>query len=129
MSPVTQPKILIIDDEEDLRLLLKDRLIDEGFAVVEAADGLKGVDIAVSEKPDVIILDLMMPIMTGEQCWAEIKRHPTVKETPFIILTAKRKYQDRYWGSSMPTQDFFSKPYRFPDLLKRIRQKLASKKS
>ena len=129
MSAATQHKILIIDDEEDLRLLLKDRLIDEGFSVVEAEDGLKGVDVAISERPDLIVLDLMMPIMTGEQCWAEIKRHPDVKDTPFIILTAKRKYQDRYWGNSMPPQDFFSKPYRFPDLLKRIRQKLASKKS
>ena len=128
MTDTVPSKILIIDDEEELRLLLRDRLLSEGFAVVEADNGLKGVDVAVSERPDLIILDLMMPIMTGEQFWAEIQHHPELKVTPLIILTAKRKYQDRYWGNSMPSQDFFSKPYRFPDLLKRIRQKLTARK-
>jgi DNA-binding response OmpR family regulator len=120
-------KILIIDDEEDLRLLLKERLEVSGFAVVEAGDGLVGMEVAESEKPDLIIFDLMMPVMSGEQFWAELRRHPELKSVPVIVLTAKRQYQDRYWGRSMPAQDFFSKPFKFEELLKRIRQKLIKK--
>lgn len=120
-------KILIIDDEEDLRLLLKERLEVSGFSVVEAGDGLVGMEVAEHEKPDLIIFDLMMPVMSGEQFWAELRRHPELKSVPIIVLTAKRQYQDRYWGRSMPSQDFFSKPFKFDDLLKRIRQKLIKK--
>lgn len=117
-------KILIIDDEEDLRLLLRERLEASGFSIVEAADGLAGMEVAANEKPDLIIFDLMMPVMTGEQFWAALRRHPDLKTVPTIVLTAKRQYQDHYWGRSMPTQDFFSKPFKFDDLLKRIHQKL-----
>jgi two-component system alkaline phosphatase synthesis response regulator PhoP len=120
-------KILIIDDEEDLRLLLRERLQVCGYEVVEAADGLAGMEVATNEKPDLIIFDLMMPVMTGEQFWAELRRDPVLKQVPTIVLTAKRQYQDRYWGRSMPAQDFFSKPFKFDDLLKRIRQKLSKK--
>ena len=66
-----------------------------------------------------------MPGMTGEQVWRQMKNTPAVKDTPVIILTAKRQYQDRYFGKSMPHEDYISKPYNADQLLKRIVTKLA----
>lgn len=120
-------KILLVDDSEELRILLTDRLVAEGFEVLQAEDGLKGLEVAQQTHPDLVILDLMMPHMTGEQVWTQMRRDPELKATPVIILTAKRQYQDKFFGKSMPTEDYFSKPYKPDALVRRIREKLAAR--
>lgn len=121
-------RILIIDDNEELRLVLGDRLRSEGFEILEAEDGTSGLEAVRKQKPDVILLDLMMPDMRGEQVWKAIQNDSELKEIPILIVTALRQSQDRYWGKSMPHEDFFSKPYDAEALIRRIRQKILQRK-
>ena len=120
-------KILMVDDDLAFCEMLSEILTEEGAEVLVEHDGASGIEKALSEHPDLVLFDVMMPVMSGEQFWAGFRRHPDLKTIPMIVLTAKRQYQDKYWGRSMPAQDYFSKPYKFDDLLKRIRQKLIKK--
>lgn len=119
-DPSDRYKVLVIDDEEDLRAVLCQRLSSCGLEVIEAGHGLKGIDLALKEQPDLVILDLMMPGMTGYEVWQEFQRHPDLMSIPILILTCKRQSQDHFWGESMSPQDFFSKPYDTNKLIKRI---------
>ncbi len=117
-------KILLIDDEEDLVSILKDRLEAEGFEVVSAFNGEKGIELARSELPDLIILDILMPRMTGHEVWTTLQKEPMLKKIPLLILSAKMQATDKFWGQKMNRDDYLIKPYKEQHLLKRVREKL-----
>lgn len=120
MDTNTLKKVLIVDDEEELRLVLRIRLRSRGFEVVEAGDGLEAYDMALKEDVSAVILDLMMPTMNGYETWRKFKAHPKLKDIPIIILTCKRKSEDVFWGETMSKEDFFTKPYDTEKLIARI---------
>lgn len=116
--------ILIIDDEDDFRFLLKEKLESFGFNIIEAEKGNQGVIQALRQSPDIILLDLNLPDMRGEQVWKELQQEPDLKEIPVIILTAKMRAEDHFFGDRIPKKDFITKPYDIQELIDRIKTKI-----
>jgi DNA-binding response OmpR family regulator len=111
-------KILVVDDKKELRTLLKQYLSQEGFEVVSASDGRDALFVARQEKPDLIILDLMMPEMGGYEFLRTYNREA---DTPTIILTAKLEESDKVLGLELGADDFVTKPFSMNELTARIR--------
>jgi DNA-binding response OmpR family regulator len=111
-------KILVVDDKKELRALLKQYLSQEGFTVVTAGDGREAMFIARQEKPDLIILDLMMPEMGGYEF---MRAHSREADTPTIILTAKLEENDKVLGLELGADDYVTKPFSIRELTARVR--------
>lgn len=113
-------KILIVDDEEDILELLDYNLSKEGFHVFRANNGKDGVDIAGKEKPDIILLDIMMPVMDGIQACQEIRKIEDLKDAYIIFLTARVEEYSEIAGFSAGADDYISKPIKPGALVSRI---------
>jgi len=111
-------KILVIDDEERLRTMIKAYLTQEGFDVVTAGDGQEGLYVLRDQKPDLIILDLMMPNMDGYTFLRALNRE---RDTPVIILTAKPDESEKVLGLELGADDYVTKPFSLRELTARIR--------
>jgi DNA-binding response OmpR family regulator len=111
-------KILVVDDKKELRTLLKQYLSQEGFEIVTAGDGQEALFIARQEKPDLIILDLMMPEMGGLEFLRKYSRNA---DTPTIILTAKTEENDKVLGLELGADDYVTKPFSMRELAARVR--------
>jgi DNA-binding response OmpR family regulator len=111
-------KILVVDDKPELRTLLKSYLTQEGFEVVAAGDGREALFVARHEKPDLIILDLMMPEMDG---YGFMREHRKVADTPIILLTARVDDDERVIGLELGADDYITKPFRPRELVARVR--------
>lgn len=111
-------KILVVDDKAELRTLLKAYLTQEGFEVVQAGDGRQALFIARHEKPDLIILDLMMPEMSGYEFMRLYSREA---DTPIIVLTAKVEENDKVLGLELGADDYVTKPFSLRELTARVR--------
>jgi DNA-binding response OmpR family regulator len=111
-------KILVVDDKQELRTLLKSYLAQEGFDVVTAGDGQEALFVARHEKPDLIVLDLMMPEMGGYD-FMRIVSHEA--DTPIIILTAKLDENDKVLGLELGADDYVTKPFSPRELTARVR--------
>jgi DNA-binding response OmpR family regulator len=111
-------KILVVDDKKELRSLLKAYLSEEGFEVVQACDGREALFVARQEKPDLIILDLMMPEMGGYEFMRIYSREAV---TPVIILTAKLEENDKVLGLELGADDYVTKPFSMRELTARTR--------
>jgi CheY-like chemotaxis protein len=85
---MTQPTVLIVDDDRDLRASLCDALNDEGYRTIDASDGREALERLRTERPDVIVLDMMMPVMNGWQFREEQLRDPALAKIPVIVLSA-----------------------------------------
>ncbi len=110
--------VMVVDDEERLVSLLKAYLTQEGFRVVGAANGREALFLARQEKPDLIVLDVMMPEMDG---YAFMAHHRKERNTPVILLTARVDPDDKVVGLEMGADDYLTKPFRPRELLARIR--------
>jgi len=111
-------KILVVDDKQELRTLLKSYLSQEGFEVATAADGREALFVARREKPDLIILDLMMPEMSGYDFMRAYSREA---DTPVIILTARLEENDKVVGLELGADDYVTKPFSPRELTARVR--------
>ncbi len=110
--------ILVVDDTESLRTLVKSYLTQEGFRVLTAADGRQALFLARDGKPDLILLDLMMPEMGGYEFMRVYGREA---ETPIIILTAKVEESEKVLGLELGADDYVTKPFSMRELAARIR--------
>jgi DNA-binding response OmpR family regulator len=113
------PRVLIVEDELPMRIALKDILEFEGYRVLTAADGAAGMDQALQEKPDLILLDIMLPKLDGFTVCAELRR--LALPTPVLMLTAKGQVQDRVTGLDAGADDYLVKPFSTDELLARVR--------
>lgn len=113
-------KILYVEDNEDNIFMLKNRLIRAGHMVVVATDGAQGVAMASSERPDIILMDLSLPVLDGWQATRQIKSSSGTKHIPVIALTAHAMAGDREKALSAGCDDFDTKPVELPRLLKKI---------
>ena len=104
-------KILVVDDEADVLLLCRVNLEFEGYEVVEAGDGEAAMRKVAAERPDVILLDVMMPKMDGWQVLAALKADPETADIPVVMLTAKVQDQDQIRGWSGGAADYITKPF------------------
>lgn len=105
-----QKTILIIEDEIDLSMLVKKRLEKLGYNVILAADGEDGLQKAKKEKVDLVILDLMLPKLNGEEVCKQIRREDRIKEVPIIMLTARGQDSDRVIGKVIGANSYLVKP-------------------
>jgi DNA-binding response OmpR family regulator len=111
-------KILVADDKAELRTLLKQYLTQEGFEVVTAANGQEALFVARHEKPDLILLDIMMPEMGGFEFMRAFSREA---DTPIILLTAKLEENDKVLGLELGADDYVTKPFSPRELTARVR--------
>jgi two-component system, OmpR family, alkaline phosphatase synthesis response regulator PhoP len=117
----TGQKILVVEDEPDIRKLVNYNLAQERFRVLEAEDGEQGLKMVQREKPDLVILDLMLPGLSGiELCKILRERHETEK-LPVLMLTAKAGEADRIVGLEMGADDYLAKPFSPRELVARVR--------
>ena len=110
--------ILVVDDEKRLQDMLQAYLTQEGFRVVTAGDGQEALFVARHEKPDLIILDLMMPEMGGYEF---LRVHNKERDTPVIVLTAKLEENDKVLGLELGADDYVTKPFSLRELTARVR--------
>jgi CheY-like chemotaxis protein len=104
--------ILIIDDEEGILGLVRDILqVPEGWRVLTARSGKEGLACAGAERPDAILLDVMMPDLDGPATLQQLRANPTTRSIPVILLTAKVQAADRRWFASLDVQGVISKPF------------------
>ena len=112
-------RILIIEDETPMRTALKDVIETEGYRALTAADGESGLQRALEEKPDLILLDVMMPRLDGFAVCAELRR--LANPVPILMLTAKGQVDDRVTGLDAGADDYLVKPFSTEELLARVR--------
>jgi len=113
-------KILYVEDNDDNVYMLKNRLTRAGFTVVVATNGVKGVAMATSEQPDLILMDLTLPDIDGEEATRRIKADPATNRIPVIALTANAMSGDREKAIAAGCDDFDTKPVAMPRLLEKI---------
>ncbi len=114
-------KILIVEDNEMNRDMLSRRLERKGFSIVMAEDGKKGVDMSKSENPDIILMDLSLPVMDGWEATSTIKGDPKTKDIPIIVLTAHAMAGDREKALEAGADEYDTKPIEFKRLLGKIK--------
>lgn len=114
-------KVLIVEDEANIRQLVKYNLEKESFQVLEAEDGLLGLRLAKAEKPDLVLLDLMLPQMDGLEVCRSLKGNPATAALPIIMLTAKSEEIDKVIGLELGADDYMTKPFSPRELVARVK--------
>jgi CheY-like chemotaxis protein len=121
------PKILLVEDNEMNRDMLSRRLARNGFEIVMAVDGGQGVAMAASEKPDLILMDLSLPVIDGWEATRRVKADAATQAIPVIALTAHALVEDRERATAAGCDDFDTKPVELPRLLEKINRLLDAK--
>ena len=121
-----QATILIVDDEPDVITFLQRALESEGFAVIPAYDGLAALDIAEADQPDLILLDIMMPMMSGYDVCRQLKSNPQTKTIPVICVTSAQSADTRHKARDAGAQALLIKPFTAQELIAQVRRYLGS---
>ncbi|TMK11305.1 MAG: response regulator [Alphaproteobacteria bacterium] len=116
-----KPLVLIVEDEAPLVALLRYNLEKEGFAVAEAADGEEALLQIAERRPDAVLLDWMLPLVSGIEVCRQIRRAPATRSTPVIMLTARGEEGDRVRGLNSGADDYVVKPFSLSELIARLR--------
>lgn len=114
-------KILVVDDEKDIVDLITYNLEKEGFATIKAYDGENALELVKAKKPDLIVLDLMLPGIRGLEVCTLIRKKPETETIPIIMLTAKGDQVDKILGLEIGADDYITKPFNVRELIARIR--------
>lgn len=117
----SSPTILVVDDEEDIIDLLQYNLEKEGYRTLAASNGIEGIEIARHEKPDLIILDIMMPGMSGIEACKRLRQDAHLRHIPILMLTARTEEEIQVEGLDVGADIYFSKPVSIPILSSQIR--------
>lgn len=117
-------KILVVDDEESIREILKYNLEREDYEVLEAEDGEKAVEICAAEKPDLILLDIMLPKKDGVAVCKEIRYNLNQKDIPILMISAKGEETDKIIGLEIGADDYITKPFQVREVLARVKAQL-----
>lgn len=114
-------QVLVVDDEVSIRELLSFNLKKNAYDVLEAADGRQALKMVQEEKPDLLLLDLMLPEMDGLEVCRRLKEHPATADIPVIMLTARDEEIDKVLGLELGADDYVTKPFSMRELLSRIK--------
>ncbi len=118
-----KPRILVIEDNVDTRRFLE-AMLNKEFEVIAAENGVIGIDFARNKSPDIILLDIMLPILSGYDACSLLKKDEKTKRIPIIFLSAKNSISDITHGLSAGADDYISKPFDYKELLARIKIRL-----
>jgi two-component system cell cycle response regulator DivK len=115
-------RILVVEDQEDNLQILRDLLTSAGFEIIEAKDGEAGVRAAVTERPDLILMDIQLPVLDGYEATRRIKAHPALTATPIIVVTSYALSGDDIKAREAGCTAYVPKPYSPRQLLAKIRE-------
>jgi two-component system, OmpR family, phosphate regulon response regulator PhoB len=121
ISSMAKPLVLVVEDEAALVTMLRYNLEKQGFRVEEAADGQEALTRIAETQPDLVLLDWMLPVMSGLEVCRQIRRRPATRDLPVIIVTARAEDQDAVRGLNTGADDYITKPFSMDALLARIR--------
>ncbi len=116
-----KPTVMIVEDEASLATMLRYNLEKEGYNVTEAADGEEAVTVADETPPDAVILDWMLPRMSGIEVCRQLRRKNETRGVPIIMLTARSEETDKVRGLNVGADDYMTKPFSMPELVARVR--------
>jgi two-component system phosphate regulon response regulator PhoB len=119
-----KPLILIVEDEAALATMLRYNLEKEGYRVAEAGDGEEALTVVAERKPDLVVLDWMLPSLSGIEVCRQLRRKQGTRELPIIMLTARGEEGDKIRGLNTGADDYMTKPFSLPELMARIRAML-----
>src|SRR5262250_2620928 len=120
-------KILIVDDDEDVLLIVQTILDNAGYTAVVARNGREGVEKAIGSGPDLILLDVMMPELSGWEVCTTLKNAPETRQIPIAMLTVKSEIRDLITGMQVGADDYITKPFTRRKLLSTVRKLLEEK--
>jgi len=124
---MNKKRILVVDDEADVAKVIQIRLTANGYEVLSACDGPEGLELAQKEKPDLILLDILMPDMDGFQTLEKLKRDSQTKSIPVIMLTAQSQLNDVTKATNLGAEDYIVKPFDSIAMLVKIKKALQLK--
>jgi DNA-binding response OmpR family regulator len=122
-------RILVVDDEPNIVQTLKDRLEMNEYTVITACNGKEGLETALNEKPDIILLDVIMPIMDGHEMLEHLRQHADCSDICVIMLTARSQNQDIARATACNIEDYIVKPFDLSELLEKIEMILENKRA
>ncbi len=118
------PKILIVDDEPDVVEMIANTLVPDGFDVVKAYDGIEALDMVGSERPDLVLLDIMMPMMSGYEVCEQIKSNPQTQHIPVLCITSAHASEARAQSQRAGANTLITKPFLPAELVAQVRRYL-----
>jgi len=118
---LAKPLVMVVEDESALVTMLRYNLEKEGYRVCEAADGEEALTVLSERDPDLVLLDWMLPIMSGIEVCRQIRRKPKTRDLPVIMLTARGEEADKIRGLNIGADDYLTKPFSVPELMARVR--------
>jgi len=114
-------KVLVVDDSPAELTNLRKIVADLGCMVISASNGVQAVELAKSEKPDIIFMDIIMPDMDGYEATRKLSNDPAVKNIPIIFVSSKSQKADKLWGQMQGGKGYITKPYTPDQIIKQIR--------
>ncbi|MCD6579471.1 response regulator [bacterium] len=114
-------KILVVDDSKFARVTIKNGLVKDGFEVVEAENGKESVEVAKVERPDLIVMDIVMPVMNGIEAIKILKNLEITKKIPILILTGQNSKEEILEGFNAGADEYICKPFKFNELISTIK--------
>ncbi|MGD8494818.1 MAG: response regulator transcription factor [Gemmatimonadales bacterium] len=118
---MAEERILVVDDEPDILSILVYQLSREGFRVSTAVTGRSAIDTAIAEKPDLVVLDLMLPELDGYEVLGQLRQHEATSSIPVILLTARTEEEERLRGFDTGADDYVTKPFSPRELVARVK--------
>jgi two-component system cell cycle response regulator DivK len=115
-------RILVVEDQEDNRQIIRDLLTSAGYELVEAVDGEEGVRLAESERPDLILMDIQLPVLDGHEATRRIKQNPELRHIPIIVVTSYALSGDDQKAMAAGSDGYMAKPFSPRQLLATIRK-------
>ncbi|MDI6793899.1 MAG: response regulator [bacterium] len=119
-----EPKILVVDDDADIVEVLKLLLEAKGYQVTEAFNGKQGLDKVHEQRPDLVLLDIMMPVMDGWEVCRKLKACKKTADIPVAILTARTEEEDKERAQKEGAADYITKPFKMEDFIRRVEKLL-----
>ena len=129
MSDERRPRVLVVEDEPALQKVLAMRLNIDGFDVAAASDGQEAMELIRADPPDLVLTDLMMPVMDGAELTSAIKADPVLKGIPVMVLTALKEQRERDHLMALGADGFAAKPYNSAELTAKIRHLMGRAKA
>lgn len=125
MNTTQLATVLVVEDAPSEMALMSHYLKEEGFSVIGAVTGQEGLDKAISQRPDVIVTDVVMPGISGFELCRALKRTPETQAVPIVICSSKKQNIDRLWGMKQGAKVYLTKPYTRDELIEAVKTVLA----